>query len=107
MRKYAGAGHTAHKHMVHNRAVKLCRFIMVGALEERCGEYTNQYDLKGESYFGVLEVSHLYMKEHYIDELKKFNVSYVVVDKGNNQWNIPGELKLVWAEDSFDIYTVN
>jgi len=107
IRKYAGAGHTAHAHMVHNRAVKICRLVTVGSWENRCGEYTNQYALKGESYFGGLEVDHIYMKVHYTNELKKFNVSYVVVDRKNDTWDIPRDLLLVWKKDSFEIYRVN
>lgn len=107
MRKYAGAGHTAHRYKVHNRAVRLCRFVMVGSWNNRCREYTDQYALKGESYFGRFEVQHLYMKEDYRNELKKFNVSYVVVDRENDSWKIPNDLTLLWSDNIFYIYKID
>jgi hypothetical protein len=107
MRKYAGAGYTAHRHMIHNRNVRLCKFIVVDLWKGRCGEYTDQYVLKGESYFGSLEVRHLYMQEHAIDELKKFNVSYIIVDKNYDSWNVLNTLQRIWSDNYFDIYKMN
>lgn len=107
MRKYAGAGYTAHRHMVHNRSTKLCQLLKLDLLGKDCGQFETQYSLMGEEYFSDMKMEYDLFKKNPIDTLKKYNVSYVVFDKDNDIWLLPKVLKSVWTNDRFEIYKID
>lgn len=106
MRKYAGAGYTAHRHMVYNRNVKLCRLLHLDLLGKDCGQFETQYSLMGEEYFSDMKRQYDLFKKNPINTLKKYNVFYIVVDKNNDIWQLPKDLKLVWTDGRFEIFVL-
>ncbi len=107
MRKYAGAGYTAHRHMVHNRSVRLCQILHLNLLGKDCGQFETQYTLVGEKYFSDMEEQFGVFKKDKLKTLKNYNVSYVVFDKLKDDWFLPKGLKPVWTNGRFEIYEVS
>lgn len=106
MRKYAGAGHTAHRHMVHNRNVKFCKMLRLELTGKDCGQFETQYSIVGEKYFIDMENQYNLFRKNPADTLKEYGVNYVVYDKQNDKWSIPKFLELIWTDGRFEIFMV-
>lgn len=106
MRKYAGAGYTAHRHATINRNIKICYLLKLDKLGKECGQFTDQYELKGEKYFDDLEDKYKGFVKNPEDILKEYKVSYILVDTREDNWVIPESIKKVWSDGRFEIYKI-
>lgn len=106
MRKYAGAGYTAHRHMTYNRSVKICRLFRLEMFGKNCGEFKTQYSVVGEKYFEDMKIRYDLLKKNPIQTLKKYDISYVLIDKKNDKWVLPTSFKPIWLDNRFEIYQI-
>lgn len=106
LRTYAGAGHSAHTPMAYNRPIKICRLLHFDIFVKDCGQFQTAYSMLGEKYFDDMQVQYDVYLKNQIETMKKYNISYVVVDKENDKWKIPKSLKLIWSDSRFEIYSI-
>jgi hypothetical protein len=107
MRKYAGAGYTAHRHMVHNRNVKACTMLHLNLIGKDCGQFETPYSLRGEKYFIDMESKYILFKKNKTDTLNEYSVDYIIFDTDSDKWSIPQSFKKVWSDGRFEIYTIS
>lgn len=107
-RVYAGVGNSIHQYKTYNRKVKICRLLKLSFFSIDCGDLTDSVSFKGKEYF--VDLYNKYkndIRPNIIDELKKFNVTYVIKDKEVNDKFYPEKIKdskLVWSNNRFMIY---
>ena len=106
MPKYAGNGLSAHRYMVYNRNVKVCRWLHLDLLGKNCGELQTSSSFAGEKYFSDMKERYDWLKKSPLSVLQKYNVSYIVLDKKNDKWILPRTFKPVWSNGRFEIYKV-
>lgn len=83
-RLFAGNGNATHPYKTYNRKVKICKILRLDLFNYDCGQLTDAISFKGEKYF--IDLFDQYQKEvvpNISQELKKFNVSYMLIDKDN------------------------
>jgi hypothetical protein len=105
---YAGAG-VESEFRAHNREVEFCKMV---SLKDSCGVMETTVTHKGKEYFTNLY--NLYTRTvipHINEELAKYHVSYILVDKENDHLkkpiqNIKGA-SLVYTDSHFEIYHIN
>ncbi len=109
-RQYAGTGNAIHQYKTYNRKVKLCRLLGFSYLGIDCGQTTDAISFKGEKYFMDLYAQYKNdIKPNIKDELKKFNVTYIIKDKNQEETFMPASIlgtKRVWNDDRFEIYSI-
>jgi len=79
---FAGNGNATHPYKTYNRQVKICKILRLDLFNYNCGQLTDAISFKGEKYF--IDLFNQYQKEivpNINQELKKFNVSYILIDK--------------------------
>jgi len=108
---YGGVGKAVHQYKTHNRKVKICKILRLNLLNYDCGQLTDAVSYKGKEYFSGLY--NQYQKEIVLNinqELKTFNVSYMLIDK-NNSLDLDLKkiynLKEVYQDQKFLIYKVS
>lgn len=106
MRLYAGAGHTVHAAMVHNRAVKVCNLLHVSVIGVTCGAPVTAYSLKGDQYFNDLKNRFDTMKKNPAETLVEYNVRYIITDATTDAWKIPTSYTRVWTDGRFSVYAL-
>lgn len=81
-RLFAGNGNATHPYKLHNRKVKVCKILRLDLLNFDCGQLTDAVSFKGEQYFiGLFERYQKEIVPNLSQELKKFNISYILLDK--------------------------
>lgn len=109
MPKYAGNGLAAHRYMVYNRNVKVCRWLHLDLFGKNCGEIQTSSSFTGEKYFSDMKKRYDLFKKTPLSVLQKYNVSYVVLDKQEDTWTIPKEITQgspVFNSDRFEIFMI-
>lgn len=107
---YIGVG-LMHEFKTYNRKVKICRLLNLNYFGVACGELTDAVSFKGKDFFN--ELYKKYKEEitpNIIDYLKKYQVSYIVKEKGRAANFQPEKLfgaKVVYQDDNFLIYNIN
>lgn len=81
-RLFAGHGNATNPYKTHNRKVRLCEIFIKVFSDYNCGILHNSFSYKGEDYFANL--SRQYNDDiipNINEKLKKFNVSYILLEK--------------------------
>ncbi len=108
---YGGVGKSVHQYKTHNRRVKICRILHLDLLNYDCGqEVANAVSFKGSQYFiDLYDQYQNEIKPNISQQLKKFNVSYILIDKSNgldlDLRNI-NNIKKVYQDENFLIYKI-
>jgi hypothetical protein len=110
-RDYGGTGNAVHRFKTHNRQVKICQILHLNLFNYDCAqEVADATSFKGKQYF--IDLYNQYKNEitpNINRELKKFNISYILVDKANNPSidaaRITG-LNIVYQDKDFIIYKI-
>ncbi len=107
-RLYGGAGNALHQHNTHNRKVMMCEFLNLDSLGISCGKKETAVSFKGEYYFEDLHTRYTEeIQPHIQDFLKKYHVSYIVLDKTEKiKTNDFIGTKLLWQNERFSIYGI-
>jgi hypothetical protein len=100
-----------HRFKTHNRQVKICQILHLNLFNYDCAqEVADATSFKGKQYF--IDLYNQYKNEitpNINRELKKFNISYILVDKANNPSidaaRITG-LNIVYQDKDFIIYKI-
>ncbi|OGZ40443.1 MAG: hypothetical protein A3B04_02355 [Candidatus Portnoybacteria bacterium RIFCSPLOWO2_02_FULL_39_11] len=110
--EYGGVGNAVHQYKTHNREVKFCRILRLNLFGYDCGqEAVSAAAFKGPQYF--IDLYNQYQNEikPNIDrQLKKFNVSYILVDKANSpdaDLGKIGNINPVYQDKGFVIYKID
>lgn len=107
---FAGNGNAVHPYKTFNRKVKICKILRLDLLNYDCGQLTDAISFKGEKYF--VDLYNQYQKEilpNLNQELKKFNISYILIDKAQAaDFNLLklNNLKEVYQNQKFLIYKI-
>jgi len=107
---YGGVGKAVHQYKTHNRKVKICKILHLNLLNYDCGQLTDAISYKGKEYFSGLYSQ--YQKEivpNINQELKKFNVSYILLDResaANFDLLKIKNIKKVYQDQNFLIYKI-
>ncbi len=103
-RKYAGVGNAVHKAKIVNRNAKICGYIK-SVVSLNCNtSTTTSYLLKGELYFDELIERYKFIKKNSGKFLDMYGVHYILVAQ-NESWILPGDLKLVWSNQDYFVYS--
>ena len=107
---YAGVGNAIHEYKTHNRKVKICKILHLDLFNYDCGRITDAISLKGNKYFsGLFNQYQNDIRPNINQQLKKFHVSYILVDKVN-AWPLDMEkinnVKIVFQNGDFLIYKI-
>ena len=106
---FAGNGNAVHPYKTHNRRVKICKIFYLNMLNYDCGRLTDAVSFKGESYFsGLYDQYRKEITPNIYQELKKFKVLYILIDKADimNLGVLENRIKEVYQNQKFIIYKV-
>ena len=108
---YAGVGSAVHEYKVHNRKVKICKILHLDLLNYNCGQITDAISLRGHKYFNDLFNQYKDdIQPNINQQLKKFHVSYILIDKENNSpsdMKKINNIKIVFQNEKFIIYKIS
>ena len=108
---YAGRRLAIYEPNTHNRQVRVCQLLSLNLLGYDCGKITDVNSLAGENFFQDLYKRYLSeIKPNINQELKKFQVAYIIKDKQINKNFEPEKLngaKKVYSDERFEVYKLN
>lgn len=110
-RRYTGTGIAIHQYKTHNREVRVCQILRLEKFGYSCGKIETDISFRGEDYFNDLYTKYINeIKPNIEIELKKYNVSYILIDKERDLLKIPitdlGGLEVVYWDGRFAIYKI-
>jgi len=111
-RIYSGTGASIHQYKTHNREVIVCKMLRLEKFGYSCGEMETDISFKGEGHFINLYDKYIKdIKPNIKEKLKKYGVSYILVDKEIDEFKIPitdlQGLEMVYRDNRFVIYKIN